>query len=76
VGKIARAEPLTLGQTAQRVQEIRGEALPCRIETLLQKGDGKPAVILPDNASIHHSIDAALAALPGGYGSNFHINSL
>jgi len=32
--EIARAEPLTLGQIAQRVQEIRGEALPCRIETL------------------------------------------
>ena len=30
---IARAEPLTLGQIAQRVQEIRGEALPSRIET-------------------------------------------
>ena len=32
--EIARAEPLTLGQIAQRVQEIRGEVLPCRIETL------------------------------------------
>ena len=32
--EIARAEPLTLGQIAQRVQEMRGEALPCRIETL------------------------------------------
>lgn len=32
--EIARAEPLTLGQIAQRVQEMRGEAQPCRIETL------------------------------------------
>ena len=32
--EIVRVEPLTLGQIAQRVQEMRGEALPCRIETL------------------------------------------
>jgi transposase len=32
--EIVRVEPLTLGQIAQREQEIRGEALPCRIETL------------------------------------------
>jgi hypothetical protein len=32
--EVARAEPLTLAQIAQRVQDIRGEALPCRIETL------------------------------------------
>ncbi|MFM0207769.1 helix-turn-helix domain-containing protein [Paraburkholderia sediminicola] len=32
--EVARTESLTLGQIAQRVQEMRGEALPCRIETL------------------------------------------
>lgn len=29
------------------------------IEALLQQGDGKPTVIVLDNASIHHSIDQA-----------------
>ncbi|KAE8758434.1 helix-turn-helix domain-containing protein [Paraburkholderia madseniana] len=32
--EVARAEPLTLAQIAQRVQDVRGETLPCRIETL------------------------------------------
>jgi transposase len=32
--EVVRAEPLTLAQIAQRVQDIRGEVLPCRIETL------------------------------------------
>jgi transposase len=32
--EVARAEPLTLVQIAQRVQAIRAEPLPCRIETL------------------------------------------
>ncbi|WP_429273082.1 hypothetical protein [Paraburkholderia sp. EB58] len=31
--EIARAEPVALGQVSQDVEEIRGEALPCRIET-------------------------------------------
>jgi hypothetical protein len=32
--EVARAEPLTLAQIAQRVQDVLGEPLPCRIETL------------------------------------------
>jgi len=32
--EVARAEPLTLAQIAQRVQAILGEPLPCQIETL------------------------------------------
>ncbi|WP_239499090.1 MULTISPECIES: helix-turn-helix domain-containing protein [Paraburkholderia] len=32
--EVARAEPLTLAQIAQRVQAIHGEPLPCQIETL------------------------------------------
>jgi len=32
--EVARTEPLTLSQIAQRVQDIHGEPLPCRIETL------------------------------------------
>lgn len=32
--EVARAEPLTLAQIAQRVQDVLGESLPCRIETL------------------------------------------
>ena len=32
--EVARAEPLTLAQIAQRVQDVHGEPLPCRIETL------------------------------------------
>src|ERR1700739_456336 len=30
----ARGGPLTLAQIAQRVQDVHGEPLPCRIETL------------------------------------------
>jgi len=32
--EVARTEPLTFAQIAQRVQAIHGEPLPCRIETL------------------------------------------
>ncbi|SAL54738.1 hypothetical protein AWB69_05841 [Caballeronia udeis] len=32
--EVARAEPLTLAQIAQRVQDVLGESLPCGIETL------------------------------------------
>lgn len=32
--EVSRAEPLTSAQIAQRVQDIRGEVLPCRVETL------------------------------------------
>jgi transposase len=32
--EVARTESLTLAQIGQRVQAIRGEPLPCRIETL------------------------------------------
>ena len=31
--EVARAEPLTVAQIAQRVQDVHGEPLPCRIET-------------------------------------------
>jgi transposase len=32
--EVARAEPLTLAQIAQRVRDVHGEPLPCRNETL------------------------------------------
>ncbi|WP_157655988.1 hypothetical protein [Burkholderia ubonensis] len=44
------------------------------IDGLLAAGDGRPTVIVLDNASIHHGIDAELAELLRGYGSAFQTN--
>ncbi|WP_429260202.1 hypothetical protein [Paraburkholderia sp. GAS334] len=67
--EIARAEPLTLCHIAQRVQEVRGEALPCRIETLGEalKREGtsfkRNRYALKESVTKRHSKQAALDKL-------------
>ncbi|KVG81698.1 hypothetical protein WJ36_13970 [Burkholderia ubonensis] len=53
---------------------IKGPGVVDFIDGLLAAGDGRPTVIVLDNASIHHGIDTELADMLRGYGPEFQTN--